>query len=71
MFEPRQTPPPRRRKCRRPRYVSELAALRYARVVLGEPGRTAYVCSNHDRVTYHLRPLAIAKVVDTPTSDGA
>lgn len=71
MFEPRQTPLPRRRKCRRPRYVSELAALRYARVVLNEPERTAYECTAHDSTTYHLRPLAIAKVVDAPITHGA
>jgi hypothetical protein len=47
---------PRRRKCRRPRFASEDRALRYARMVLRESGRTAYECSAHVPHAFHLHP---------------
>lgn len=67
MHEPRS----RRRKCRRPRFASADKALRYARVVLREPDRTAYECSAHVPPAFHLVPKLVAKVVDTPITHGA
>lgn len=67
MAEPRV----RRRKCRRPRFASADKALRYARMVLKEEGRTAYECSAHVPSAFHLVPKAAAKVLDTPTAHGA
>jgi len=68
VFEPERRV--RRRKCRRPRFVSEAAALRYARVVLREE-RTAYLCSAHEPPVHHLHPKAVDRVLDTPTAHGA
>lgn len=66
MFEPRV----RRRKCRKQRFISAENALRYARMVLKQPDRTAYRCSGHVPPAFHLVPKAIAKVVDTPNARG-
>jgi len=67
VFEPERRV--RRRKCRRPRFASEAAALRYARVVLREE-RTAYSCSAHESPVHHLRPKSVGRVLDTPTTRG-